>query len=58
MHATSAYVFPPAPATQQEYSAQEPVESTIELIDLFGVEQDRVEEINWALKYALQRCSA
>jgi hypothetical protein len=37
--------------------SQEPVESAIEMIDLFGVEQDRVEEMNWALKYALQRCS-
>jgi hypothetical protein len=37
--------------------SQESVESTIELIHLFGVEQDRGEEINWALKYALHRCS-
>ncbi len=37
--------------------SQESVEPTIEMIHLFGVEQDRVEEINWALKYSLQRCS-
>ncbi|SRR6266849_9914562 len=38
--------------------SQEPIEYAIEMIDLFGVEQDRVEEMNWALKYALHRCSA
>lgn len=37
--------------------SEEPVESTIEMTHLFGVEQDRVEEVNWALKYALQRCN-
>jgi hypothetical protein len=37
--------------------SQESVQSTVELIRLFGVEQDRVEEINWTLKYALQRCT-
>jgi hypothetical protein len=36
---------------------QEPIEYAIEMIDLFGVERERVEEMNWALKYALQRCS-
>jgi len=35
--------------------SQESVESTVEMIHLFGVEQDRVEEINWALKYSLQK---
>jgi hypothetical protein len=38
--------------------SQQPVQSTIEMIHLFGVEQDRVEEIDWALKYALQRRNA
>ena len=38
--------------------SQEPIEYAIEMIGLFGVEQDSVEEMNWALKYALQRCSA
>ena len=37
--------------------SQEPVESTIDMIRSFGAEQNRVEEINWTLKYALQRCS-
>lgn len=38
--------------------SQESVESSIEMIHLFGVEQDRVEEIDWALECALQRCNA
>jgi len=37
--------------------SQEPVESTIETIRSFGIEQDRVEEVEWALKCALQWCS-
>jgi gamma-glutamyl phosphate reductase len=37
--------------------SQESVESTIEMIRSFGTEQDRVEEVDWALKCALQRCS-
>jgi hypothetical protein len=36
--------------------SEEFVESTMEMIRSFGNEQDRAEEMNWALKYALQRC--
>jgi len=38
--------------------SQEPVEFTIETIRSFGIERDRVEETEWALNYALHRCSA
>ena len=38
--------------------SQEPVESTIETIRSFGIERNRVEEMNWALKYALQRVTS
>ena len=38
--------------------SQEPVQSTIDMIRSFGIEQNRMEEINWALKYAPQRCNA
>jgi hypothetical protein len=38
--------------------SEESVESTIEMIRSFGNEQDRAEEIDWALKYSLYRCCA
>jgi hypothetical protein len=38
--------------------SQESVDATIEIIRLFGIEQNRVEEMNWTLKYALYRCNA
>jgi hypothetical protein len=37
--------------------SRESVESTIQVIRSFGIEQNRVAEVDWALKYALQRCS-
>jgi hypothetical protein len=37
--------------------SRESVESTIEVIRSFGIEQDRVEEVDWALKCALQSFS-
>ena len=37
--------------------SQESVESTIDMIRSFGIEQNRVEEINWTLKCSLQWCT-
>lgn len=37
--------------------SEESVEPTIDMIRSFGIERNRVEEMNWALRYALQRCS-
>jgi hypothetical protein len=37
--------------------SQGPVESTTETIRSFGIEHDRVEEMDWAVRYALQRCN-
>ena len=37
--------------------SEESVEPTIDMIRSFGIERNRVEEMNWALRYALQRCN-
>jgi hypothetical protein len=37
--------------------SEQSVEPTIDMIRSFGIERNRVEEMNWALRYALQRCS-